>query len=173
MPEHNPETPEADCFGSFNILCFPEFIVFGAHKVGNPDPVENGENKEQDPECRADGTAQNNYNVEKRQSRQDFNDSLHSNVEHAAEISLNGADHNTNGHGEESDQQSKAETDPETVQKPRENVAAAVIRAEQVLPCGRRGRVSGKFQKRFIRPVRNGRKDHPVSGSLVECPAFR
>ena len=100
---------------------------FRTHVVAHADPVEQRVADDQQPEARPVDGAHQNDDVEERQRAPDFDKSLPRNVHPSAEIALHAADQRTERQRADDQYQSEAQTRPQSIENPRQNVASGIV----------------------------------------------
>ena len=142
---------------------------FGPNIVRQPEPAKQAQQHQQQRDARGKHRAENNQQIQLGHRAPDFHEALESQVRLAAEITLNrpgdDAQHGASGR----QRQRKQHADAKAVNQLGQQVAAAVIRAEQVGHRGaRRIRFFGKVVQCFG-AVGVGCKNSPVVafGELV------
>ena len=147
-----------------HVVHLPVAQELGAHVVGQPHPAEQRQQDQQQRDAGREHRREDDQQVQLGHRAPDLDEALEGQVGLAAEVALHGAGEHADDDADHRERQPEQHADPEAVDQLRQQVAAAVVGAEEVL-ARRRGRVglAGEVVQ-GLRAVGVGRVDRPVAG---------
>ena len=132
MPPHNHAVAHTHRTCRQNVILLPVFQKFGADVVRQPHPAEQRQQHQQNQQIGIKKRRQDNQQIKFRHPAPDFDKTLHQEVGLAAEITLNRTGNHADYGRYKGQCKGKQQGIAESVNQTRQDIATAVVRAEQV-----------------------------------------
>ena len=145
MAPHDFTVAHAHCARRQNIIGLTVFQKLGADIVRQAHPAEKRQQHQQNQQPRIKERRQDNQEVQLRHTAPNLDKTLHQKVGFTAEITLHCACNHADYGSHHSQHQGKQQRIPETVNQARQQVAAAVVRSQD-MPFRRFGRIGCRIK---------------------------
>ncbi len=162
MTEHDGAVAHAEGPGGADVFQVAPAEELGADHVHQAHPGKQQHDAQQPPEVRLDEAGQDDQQVEHRQPRPDFQETLAEQVDPAAVVALQGADGDADQRTEHGQGQGEEDRHAEAVDNPGEHVAGLVVGAQPVFRRRRGGGGNLQLVVDGVVAVGDRRPKHPA-----------